>query len=292
MGRSSWLGGQSVAAISVVEPSKSRWYAHRARVAFVSTFVVVGVFTAAVVSQVVHASSALMAAVAAVGLGAVIGFMVGFMMAVLVRAWPVLRSLWWWAIEITMGFTVLVLWWLLSSVSPWLAAGVLVSLAVALGAPRRVRARLVAWTWCAIVRHRLRDCFAKFIRAASRAGSRPIMLPFILFARPTPAGERVWIWLRPGLSLSDLEDATRKMAVACVASEVRVQRASTSYAALIRVDITRRDPLVGVVVSPLAGRFRELAPNRPTPELPAYVMTGLDLDGVPEPPTEDSRRRN
>lgn len=290
------FGDRPSAAVSLVEPSASRWYAHRARVAFVATFVAVGALSATVTSQVVHTSSNVMTAVVAVGLGAIIGSTVGLVAALVIRAWPVLRALWWWALEITLAGGLLVSWWLLSRVSPWLWPTVLAALAVGLGIPRRVRTRLVAWTWCVVVRHRLRDCFAKFIRATSRQGSRPIMLPFILLARPTPAGERVWLWLRPGLALADLETATGKMAVACGASEVRVQRASASYAALIRVDISRRDPLVGVVVSPLAGRFRELETARTAPALPQSMLSGLDLDGVPEIPDPHPRdprdRRN
>ena len=67
----------------------------------------------------------------------------------------------------------------------------------------------------------------------------------MLWARPTPAGERVWLWLRPGLDLTDLDGKTGKVAVACWAGEVRVVRASARFAALVRVDMTRRDPLAG-----------------------------------------------
>ncbi len=88
--------------------------------------------------------------------------------------------------------------------------------------------------------------------SASATRAHPGCLPLILVARPTPAGERVWVWLRPGLDLSDLDGKTGKLAVACWAGEVRVVRASARYAALIRVDITRRDPLTGLVRSPLA----------------------------------------
>jgi hypothetical protein len=281
------------ATVSVVEPSMSRWYAHRARIAFFATLVVAGVLSAAVASQVVRMPSPLMTAVAAVGLGAVFGAVCGFAVAVVVRVWPVLRLLWWWLLEIAMSAALLTMWWLLAQVSSWLAAAVLTGLAVTLGVVGHLRRSVVAWAWCAVVRHRLRLCFAEFIRSASRARSRPMVLPLVLWARPTPAGERVWVWLRPGLDLADLEGGAGRMAVACWASEIRVQRASARYAALIRVDVARRDPLTGLVVSPLAGRFRELETTRPAPELPSYVLSGLDLDGVPDPPPQDPRdRRN
>lgn len=115
-----------------------------------------------------------------------------------------------------------------------------------------LRAPCVAWLRCVVVRHRLRLCFAQFVRAVSR--TRSGSLPLILWARPTPAGERVWVWvwLRPGLDLTDLEGKTSKFAVACWAGEVRVVRASERYAALLRVDIARRDPPTAEVLSPLA----------------------------------------
>ena len=63
-----------------------------------------------------------------------------------------------------------------------------------------VRRPIVALGWCFVVRHRLRTCFAQFI-VANQSGS----LPLILAARPTPVGERVWIYLRPGLSVNELQ---------------------------------------------------------------------------------------
>jgi hypothetical protein len=130
------------------------------------------------------------------------------------------------------------------------------------------------------VRHRLRLCFAAFI-ATNRQGSLPLILP----ARPTPAGERVWVWLRPGLALTDLEaeGQVQKLAVACWANEVRVMRASRRYAALIRVDITRREPLSARVVSPLPDYVpTDIPANAPTS--PGMPPAGLDLSDVPDEP--------
>src|SRR5690606_21216828 len=91
----------------------------------------------------------------------------------------------------------------------------------------RSRRLLVAWVWCAISRHRLRTCFATFIRA-NRRGS----LPLILVAWPVPAGERVLLVLRPGLAVDDLttDDALARLAVGWWAREVRVRRASGRFA--------------------------------------------------------------
>jgi hypothetical protein len=91
----------------------------------------------------------------------------------------------------------------------------------------------------------------------------------------------VWEWLRPGLDLSDLEGRIGKLAVACWAKEVRVVHASRRFAALIRVDVARRDPLVGRVDSPLS----ILIPDSFTADAamsPDMVPVALDLADVPD----------
>ena len=284
------FGERPPGVISVVEPSMSRWYAHRARVAFFATAVVTGLVAVAVLSSMPPlVKLPLVPPIAvAVFLAAVAGAACGLVVAMVVRAWPVLRALWWWSLEIVVtGLLVASIAWL-AQLALWLALAVLgVALGV-LGLVRPVRHRVVALTWCVIVRHRLRFAFAEFIRATARA--RPASLPLILWARTTPAGERVWVWLRPGLDLSDLEGKTGKLAVTCWAGEVRVVRASTRYAALVRIDVTRRDPLTGLVVSPLAQQFGPVD-DLPVPVSPGLPPLGLDLDDVPEPEPEQPRQR-
>src|SRR3712207_186907 len=109
-----------------------------------------------------------------------------------------------------------------------------------------IRRRVIALGWCVIVRHRLRVCFAQFI-IGNQSGS----LPFILWARPTPVGERVWVYLRPGLSLADLQGRLEKIAVACHAKTCVVEHASDGNAAYLRFDIKRREVLHAAVDSPL-----------------------------------------
>jgi hypothetical protein len=172
---------------------------------------------------------------------------------------------------------------LAEAATPVVAVVLVAAVVVLVASVGLVRRRVVAWSWCAVVRHRLRLCFAEFIRAAQR--TRPGCLPLVLWTRPTPAGERVWLWLRPGLDLEDLDGKIGKLAVACWAGEVRVVRASQRYAALIRVDIARRDPLAGEVASPLAllvPRIREVD----APVSPGVPPVGLDLADVPEPVPE------
>ena len=112
-------------------------------------------------------------------------------------------------------------------------------------------------TWCLITRHRIRTCFSEFI-ITNRTGS----LPLILWAMPTPVGERVWIWLRPGLSLDDLLNRLDKIAVACWATAATAEAASPANAAFVRLDIKRRDALTGTITSPLLDMIKAGNPAR------------------------------
>lgn len=116
--------------------------------------------------------------------------------------------------------------------------------------------------------------FADFIR-----GNRTGTLPFILWAWPTPVGERIWVWLRPGLSLSELEGRGEQLAVACWARQVTVTAATDKYAALLRFDIKRRDTFTTTIGSPLHQLVTgtSITPAVTEPELP----TALDLPDVP-----------
>jgi hypothetical protein len=278
------FGGRPVGTIALVDAPVSRTYAQKARISLFAG----GAVGTAVAAMALSASG--VSLWAAVPLGFVIGGVVGLSLALLVTAWPVLRVLWWWSVEIAVGVVVLgPAMWLGRVTAGWVSVLLLVAFAVSVAAVPRLRRRVVAWSWCVIVRHRLRLCFAQFVRSASR--SQTGTLPLVLWARPTPAGERVWLWLRPGLDLSDLDGKTAKVAVACWASEVRVARASARYAALLRVDVSRRDPLTGVVLSPLAVLFtgsstadvRVLTGDAPS--------GGLDLEDVPAPVDEPAHRR-
>jgi hypothetical protein len=278
----SLFGDRPAGAVTVVEAPVSRLYARKARMTFYTLALVLAILVSGVLATFMEPARAIV-------MGVVAGAAFGFAVAVLVRVWPLLRVVWHWSMEIAAaaGLTAGLVWsasnvgWLLTS-----AAAVAVGLVPAVVGP--TRRRLVALAWCGIVRHRLRVCFAEFVRAANRVN--PARLPLLLLARPTPAGERVWLWLRPGLDLSDLEDRAGKLAVACWASEVRIVR-STQFAALIRVDVTRRDPLTALVPSPL----EELVPH-PGSALPAPPRDwlGLDLPDVPEelvdPPRVGGRR--
>ncbi len=261
-------------AVTVIEAPVARSYRRRATIAFWVILGVVGLLAATVASHYLHP-------IVGAVLGGVIGAACGAVAFALIVAWPVLRVFWHWLTEILLGLVAVYGWtWVMQSTPMW---GSLLTVVLVVGLPAAigpVRRRILALTWCLIVRHRLRMCFAAFI-ATNRSGS----LPLILLARPTPAGERVWVWLRPGLSLRDLEQEgqVQKLAVACWANEVRVIRASRRYAALIRVDITRREPLAATIVSPLPDYVPTDVPaNAPTS--PGMPPVGLDLPDVPDEP--------
>jgi hypothetical protein len=277
------FGNSPVGTVAIVDAPVSQWYVQRARVAFLVAGVVSSLVTAAVVS--VFASMPL-----AIALGVLAGAVCGFVAAVLVRSWPVLRVLWWWFFEITFGAAVVMLPSSLARATrPWVALLVVLLVVAVCLLVGPVRRWLSAWSWCPVVRHRLRLCFAQIVRGSG--GVRPGTLPLVLWARPTPAGERVWLWLRPGLELSDLDDKCGRIAVACWAKLVRVVPASESYAALVRVDIGRRDPLLGRVDSPLALLIpSQRSKNADVPVSPAVPLVGLDLADIPEPAPEPPAR--
>src|SRR6185312_9737322 len=61
--------------------------------------------------------------------------------------------------------------------------------------------------------------------------------------------EKVRVWLPAGLSVKDLEKVTTETAAACWASDVRITP-TRSQAALVVVDVIRRDPLTGGALTP------------------------------------------
>ncbi|MGC5333044.1 hypothetical protein [Micromonospora sp. DT62] len=264
------FGRKSNGTITVIEAKVHRSSARNARLAFILTAVITGILTAAVATSYTHPIVALFVAVA-------IGVPLGGLAWVLVRIWPVLRLLWWWLPETALTVLALTFWVQLANHTSAVVTLVIVALVVGVPAAiPTVRRQVVAWAWCLIVRHRLRVCFAQFI-IANQSGS----LPLILWARPTPVGERVWVYLRPGLSLADLEGRLDRIAVTCHASTALVERASDGNAAYLRFDIKRREVLTAEVGSPLVDVIDPSIPatDRPMPVVP----TALDLPDVDAP---------
>jgi hypothetical protein len=65
-------------------------------------------------------------------------------------------------------------------------------------------------------------------------------LPYLLWSRPSPVGERVRVWLPAGLSVKDIEVVSEKLASACWARDARVT-VKKANASIVLVDIVRRD---------------------------------------------------
>ena len=271
--------GQSVTVIEAPTRYSQR---RKAKVGFWVTLFVVGLLTGTVASHYMHPILGGL-------LGIVVGSVLGLVLAAFIIAWPVLRIIWWWLPETVAGIVLIYGWTALMLATPlWLA---LALVTVGFGVPalfRTSRFWVMAPIYCLAVRHRLRTCFAAFI-ATNREGT----LPLILLARPTPAGERVWIWLRPGLSIRSLEqdDQMHKLATACWGKDARVAPASNRYAAFIRVDILRRDPLTGTVKSNLPGQVPDDSPA-PSAVITALPPTGVNLADVPTPRTKRASNTN
>jgi hypothetical protein len=259
--------GRGNGTITVIEEPVMRSYRRKAKIVFYVTLVIVGVLAATVAASKWHPVIALLAGLAC-------GLITGAIAGAIVAAWPVIRAIWWWTPEAALCGGLIFGWVELADHTTLFIR--LAATAAIVGVPaaiRPVRARIHQVTWCLVTRHRIRTCFSEFI-ITNRTGS----LPLILWARPTPVGERVWIWLRPGLSLDDLLGDLDKIAVACWATAALAEAASRSNAAFVRVDIKRRDVLTGTITSPLLDMIRSGAPatQRDTAEIP----TALDLPQV------------
>jgi hypothetical protein len=253
--------------ITVIEEPVMRSYRRKAKIVFYIVWVITGLLAATVAASKWHPILALAA-------GLVFGLITGTIAAAIVSAWPVLRAIWWWTPETVIIGSLVFGWIELAEHTTLLYRLAFVAAIVGIPAAiKPVRARLNQVTWCLITRHRVRTCFSEFI-ITNRTGS----LPLILWAHPTPVGERVWIWLRPGLALDDLLDRLDKIAVACWATAAVAETASSGNAAFIRLDIKRRDALTGTITSPLLEVIK--AGNPPALRDPVPVPTALDLPQV------------
>jgi len=261
------LLGRHSGTVTVIEDRVYRSSVRNAKITFWVALVVVGLVAASVAADTHHPIVALF-------IGAGIGILVAAPAALLVAVWPVLRVLWWWTPEIALALLLVYGWAFLVTHTP--VAVRLLVLALVVGVPAgvpKVRRLVIACGWCLVTRHRIRTCFAQFI-ITNRTGS----LPLILVARPIPVGERLWVWLRPGLCLDDLQGRLEEIAVACWAATVTVEKASESNAALVRLDVKRRDALKGTVASPLV---EHIDPDTPrTPQKAVEIPTALDLPDV------------
>ncbi len=262
--------GRRPGTVTVIEEPVRRSSARNAKILFWVVWAVTGLLAATVLASKWHPILALLA-------GVLVGLVLGLITAAFVVAWPVLRAMWWWSIEIVTIIDLIGGWMYLAehTTLPYRLAAVtlITGVPAAIGPVRR---RVLALAWCLVTRHRLRTCFSEFI-ITNRYGT----LPLILFARPTAVGERVWIWLRPGLALPDIQQRLDLIAVACWATAVTAEGASASNSALIRLDIRRRDALSKTVKSPLTAIAADTEPvTEPRATSPA-APSALDLTDIP-----------
>ena len=260
--------GRGTGTVTVIEQPVMRSYLRKAKIVFYVVLVITTALTAVVAASKWQPILALFA-------GLVLGTVIASVTAGIVAAWPVIRAIWWWAPETGIAGSLIFGWVELAEHTNlyWRLAAVVVITGIP-AVIKPVRDRINQVLWCLVTRHRIRTCFSEFI-ITNTTGS----LPLILWARPTPVGERVWIWLRPGLSLDDLLNRLDKIAVACWASTALAETASRSNAAYVRLDIKRRDVLTGTVGSPLLGMIKSGAPVSERDD--AEIPTALDLPEVP-----------
>ena len=75
--------------------------------------------------------------------------------------------------------------------------------------------------WCVITPHRIRTgCTQAWVH------TRDGHLPVVLYTVPAAFGERIWLWLRAGITTGDLEAARDVLRAACWASDVPGLRSS------------------------------------------------------------------
>lgn len=262
-------GRRGSADVNVINPAVRRSSLRMAKTALIVAGLITWALALVILSSYMNPILAVFVAAGPAALVAVPVF-------VLVWVWPVLRVLVHWSVEIGAGVLVLGGMSALYHLVP--GPAVSVTLLVVLGGlmgPPFLRRRTLAVMWCVISRHRLRMSFAAFIR-----GNREGTLPFILWAHPTPVGERVTVWLRPGLSLAELDNRGDQLAVACWAKDVTVTAASRTYASLVRFDIKRHNTLTEVINSPLSA-VPDVS-NGESDQVDTIEPTALDLTDVTE----------
>lgn len=181
----------------------------------------------------------------------------GLVVFVVVVAWPVVRVLWHWAAELILTVLLLAIYVPLAMSVSGLVA--ITAVVMVFGVPWMVpSSRRFLWPWvmCMVMRHRMRVACDAFIEGKGVHGS---VMPLILWAKPSGAGERIWLWLRGDLTVGDLEDRVKAIASTCWAREATVEKAG-SRAAYVVVDLYRTDPLAqpveATVIDHLPAEYR------------------------------------
>lgn len=226
--------------------------------------------------------------------GVVAGIVLGGVCALWVYVWPFIRFVWWWIFEISALVLVTAGWMQLAEHTTLPVRAVVVALVV--GVPTAVgpiRRRVVTVVMCFAMRHRIRKCFTDYIIVG-----RFDPEPFILMAKPTKAGVSVWVLLRSGVSIEDVQAVLPKMIVTCWAKDVTVAHASDTNKAYVRFDITRKNTLITPVASPLASGITGEIPasDRVVGEIPGDLdyndVTAEDVKPAELPEQRRKRGKN
>src|SRR5215472_5168340 len=136
--------GRRSGTVTVIEEPVRRDAARTAKAAAIVTTLTVGLLAATVAASRWHPIIALFAGVLA-------GVAAGFAVAAVILAWPVIRVLWWWSIEIVTAVTLVAGWVELAdhtTLPVRLGAAVLI-----VGVPAAFpwsRRRIIAVAWCVI----------------------------------------------------------------------------------------------------------------------------------------------
>jgi len=157
--------------------------------------------------------------------------------------------------EISAAVVLLLVWrWLTELMPAWAAGLVLAGLAGTVAAIPHSRGYVYRRALAVLTRHRLRAVFVER-RVMNWSGN----LPVLLWSRPTPVGERVWVLLRAGINGGDIERNLDHVASGCLARDARISVAR-SMTALVLVDVVRRDPLTAPIPAPRRATDPQTAP--------------------------------
>jgi len=169
--------------------------------------------------------------------------------------------------ELLIAAVAVAVWlWLTDRMPTWAASLILAALVLAVGIWPPSRRYVLHPGYAVMTRHRLRAvCVER--RVMNYSGN----VPLLLWCRPTAVGERVWVLLRAGIDAADIERNLSHIGSTCWAADARVTP-HRRVAALVVIDVVRRDPLTGRPhTSPHARPDTHPHPNpapAPAPALP------------------------
>jgi FtsK/SpoIIIE family len=162
---------------------------------------------------------------------AVVAAIVRLLAALFRLVWPFRR-------ELAAFFVLCGGWWLVGRVVPgWWSLVATLVIGGALLRVERISTPVRAWLRGGRVRRQLRAGL-KQTRSANLDGK----LPWVVKVRPTPIGDRLWLWLRPGQSLEGLDPRAAELRVAVGSRDVRLSRDERRSDRIV-VDVIRHDTL-------------------------------------------------